>query len=104
MAQRNADDVIAELEAKIAQRGVKMRALEGRIRALEEALQPFAEAWTRRAPRPNANPRAYQRRLERALDPFYSNGDADDRALTGRHLKDAHDLLSTTEATAEWKH
>lgn len=113
MAHRDPETLIAELEAKVAQRGVRMRALEGRVRALEEALRPFAEAWKRTAPqpRPGDNPRAYPRRLERALEGFHSTpgrGSEDRLTLTGQHLKDAHDLLvvrdDTSHTTEEGSH
>ncbi|MCK2185706.1 hypothetical protein [Halomonas getboli] len=103
MAHRDPETLIAELEGKVAQRGVRMRALEGRVRALEDALLPFAEAWAHRAPRPVDHPRAYQRRLERALAGFYSSprDDGEGRLiLTGQHLKDAHDLLVVRDDTS----
>lgn len=97
MPERSPEDIIADLHAAAARLSVKLRACQARNQALEETLQPFAEAWTARAPRFSDSPKAYQRRLERALEGFYSvrgEGREERLVLTGRHLKDAHDLLA----------
>lgn len=96
MPERSPEDIIADLHAAAARLRVKLRACQARNQALEETLQPFADAWAARAPRYSDSPRAYQRRLERALEGFYSvrGPDREERmVLTGHHLKDAHDML-----------
>lgn len=73
-------------------------AMRSEVEDLAEALRPFASAWLARAPRHDGNEQAYQRRLARALDGFYSapRDCGDGRLiLTGQHLKDAYDLLAT---------
>ncbi|KAE9624475.1 hypothetical protein [Parasedimentitalea maritima] len=73
----------------------ELLAMRSEVEDLAEALRPFANAWLAKAPRHDGNETAYQRRLERALEGFYSSGQGDESArLTGQHLKDAYDLLS----------
>lgn len=85
-------------------------ALAAHVVRLQEALAPFADAWQRREPKGDPSTRSYQRRLERALGVFYSNGNMDDRALTGQHLREAAsalsapiDIASLASLKAQWQ-
>lgn len=96
MPERSPDEIITDLHAAAARLRMKLLACQARNQALEEVLRPFADAWAARAPRYSDSPKAYQRRLERALEGFYSvrgHGREERMVLTGHHLKDAHDML-----------
>lgn len=75
------------------------RKLEQENAALKAALEPFADAWERRRPAVTPDkPEVYNRRMFKALQPFYSNGDADNEGtLTGEHLRRAFLLLGRKE-------
>lgn len=63
--------------------------------ALVQALTPFADAWTLRKPRDTSSAMALTRRMERALEGFYTARDSasdSEARLTGQHLKDAYDV------------
>lgn len=76
---------------KRAERLEKLLAAErGSADAMRAALVPFARAWARREPEVREGGRPYRLRMERALQPFYTNGNADESgSLTGAHLRDA---------------
>ncbi|MCE8002565.1 hypothetical protein [Billgrantia ethanolica] len=98
-----ADERASRLRNLEAQLQGEVNELEGRVLELEienaamkDALRPFAQAWLLRQPRLDGTRKANERRLERALEGFWSAGSGDERfALTGQHLKDAHDALTT---------
>ncbi|WP_280568142.1 hypothetical protein [Chromohalobacter sp. 296-RDG] len=75
-------------------------ALSAHVERLHETLSPFAQAWLRREPEGVPGTKGYQRRLERALGVFYSNGNMEDCPLTGEHLREAAQALSAPVGAA----
>ena len=86
----------AQLQGEVNELEGRVLGLEIENEAMKDALRPFAQAWLLRQPRLDGSRKANERRLERALEGFWSAGPGDERfALTGQHLKDAHDALAT---------
>lgn len=105
---------IAELEAAVEQHKAaeemqialrkkadeREAALAAHVERLHSTLEPFARAWQQREPIGDHNSKGYQRKLERALLPFYSTGNVDEFSLTGEHLREAARALSAAVGTA----
>ena len=78
-------------------------ALAAHVERLHDTLAPFAQAWQQREPVGDSSTKAYQRRLARALEGFYSAPRANDEGrliLTGEHLRDAAKALSAPVGAA----
>ena len=105
MPQRDAEDVIAELRCELARTRVKLRASQAREQAQREALAPFAIAWPlQRAKVAISWPEGMlsSQLLELlALQSFHTitvRGGTQrvHITLTGEHLRDAYEAISTT--------
>lgn len=77
----------------------RAQALAVHVELLHSTLEPFARAWQQREPVGDHKSKGYQRRLERALLPFYSTGNVDEFSLTGEHLREAARALSAPVVT-----
>lgn len=105
MAQRDADDVIAELRCELARARVKLRASQAREQIQREALAPFAIAWPlQRAKAIISQPiglRSSQCPDLLAMQPFHTIAVRGSTqrvhiTLTGEHLKDAFEAIAST--------
>lgn len=105
MAQRDADDVIAELRCELARTRVKLRASQAREQVQREALAPFAIAWPlQRAKVVISQPEGLlsSQSLELlAMQPFHTinvrgTPQRVHITLTGEHLKDAFEAIYST--------